>query len=1024
MSGRTPCLVLAVLSLALLSGRSPQSAVRDTRDFLSAPPQAYRLAGSRELVSTAWDPSYSPDGGKVVFVKLDTDRITASDPAPLPRDLFDQVLTAGPGDLDSQIWAMDADGSGQVQLTHGPGWRAYPTFSPDGKDVSFVRRLFSDAEERYSEELWVLSVGEDTSRRVLADDVTVGGGTASLYMPGFGRARPIWIPAGDGVIFVGKDGGFYIWRVREGVVEPFCGKPLLSDPPGGSQQDPALLLPRYPTWGRGLDGSDHFFFIWGDYLWRVAGERERPERIVPATEFSVSLDGKTLALTRGTEGTTTIEILDVETCSNRLTLSLVGGYSRRGESPPVWSPDGSKLLHGNTLVDVEHGTTAILAGFGRHRYGGRMILLKGVWRPGHNEILFNEEPPEGPRPVPPGWRGTIVRRSFHVNPFLAAREAAEIHVPTAVEMIANAIDWRRGGDLRSPTDGVSAPTRLVCSAVSDRLFDRMLMMIYEKHVDKLGAVQEFGNSRSYMADPLADGPGEGFLRYLSPLPIAGEFRELSQDAASAYLRTSHTHKVVSGYPLLASLPDHEQPARYRIFYSSLCQGVNLDVRIEEPNELGQDSLDVLTQALEPFFALEFLHDADAAYGVPLEDSLSRIQSKLRTVAGERAARRAARADQLFSDSGWPKFQRDIRNTGYVDEKLQLPLELKWTVTLDGVAGGVQPVADEDYLYVYLSESEKSDVNLVQILDRRNGAEVTRVMAPLRSRMVRQTPVIARDTLYFFNQEHVVMAINKGSWEQKWACPLSRAYTDVPMTLAHGLLLFQNQSGYLYAIDPETGLYEWKEAVENATTVPVVVGRRIIHTSGDLLIARDIDDGRLLWKQALNQNRNLPRERHWYFGGGLCAQDDRVFAVCARSPSRDSRKTKWYVKSFSVDDGTPLWQHNVVLPLGSLRLACNSEMVFATCPLAAIDSKTGTRRWNADLGEPYGYQPIVVGEHVVLASLSQLHIVESATGTVVQTIDIPSGKGGSSIYCNGYVYVVDVDGHVYAFGPSPETLPSR
>jgi Tol biopolymer transport system component len=58
------------------------------------------------------DPAWSPDGRKIAFV---SDR-----------------------DGNSEIYVMNANGSGQRSLTRNPAYDADPAWSPDGRKIAFV----------------------------------------------------------------------------------------------------------------------------------------------------------------------------------------------------------------------------------------------------------------------------------------------------------------------------------------------------------------------------------------------------------------------------------------------------------------------------------------------------------------------------------------------------------------------------------------------------------------------------------------------------------------------------------------------------------------------------------------------------------------------------------------------------------------------------------------------------------------------------------------------------------------------
>lgn len=64
-----------------------------------------------------FNPSYSPDGSKIVYAKT-------------PSGKFGE---------QADLYMMNSDGSNQTPLTSGPALDTFPTFSPDGQRIYFVR---------------------------------------------------------------------------------------------------------------------------------------------------------------------------------------------------------------------------------------------------------------------------------------------------------------------------------------------------------------------------------------------------------------------------------------------------------------------------------------------------------------------------------------------------------------------------------------------------------------------------------------------------------------------------------------------------------------------------------------------------------------------------------------------------------------------------------------------------------------------------------------------------------------------
>lgn len=98
-------------------------------------------------------------------------------------------------DGNLEIYSMNPDGSNQVRLTNNPGVDTYPTWSPDGRTIAFIRQ---SATGEYS-----LSVmNSDGSRQ---RDVTRIPYQATPY-PWREKANLSWSPDGRKIVFAGGSG--------------------------------------------------------------------------------------------------------------------------------------------------------------------------------------------------------------------------------------------------------------------------------------------------------------------------------------------------------------------------------------------------------------------------------------------------------------------------------------------------------------------------------------------------------------------------------------------------------------------------------------------------------------------------------------------------------------------------------------------------------------------------------------------------------------------------------------------------
>jgi Tol biopolymer transport system component len=204
---RAAVVVLGVLAVALLSpaaagatlpGQNGQIAYNEYNghdDVVTVNPNGTNLVNITNDAPFDLDPAWSPDGSKLVFA----------------RSTF---LPDG-----TQLYTMNADGSGKRQLTHFPTGSVLllPTWSPDGSRIVFLY------DEGTKGTLSIYTMARDGSdvRRVTG-------------LGGYVTIAPRWSPAGDRILFSdqsvpGDDGtGDYdLYTVR----------------PDGSDRRPVATLP-------------------------------------------------------------------------------------------------------------------------------------------------------------------------------------------------------------------------------------------------------------------------------------------------------------------------------------------------------------------------------------------------------------------------------------------------------------------------------------------------------------------------------------------------------------------------------------------------------------------------------------------------------------------------------------------------------------------------------------------------------------------------------------------------------------
>ena len=91
------------------------------------------------------DPAVSPDGSKVAFVRRKKG--------------------------GARIFTMNIDGSGQRQVSHGSGWKRSPSYSPDGRRIVYAGQLKRPGLDRWeSAEIFSISARDGSGRIRITND--------------------------------------------------------------------------------------------------------------------------------------------------------------------------------------------------------------------------------------------------------------------------------------------------------------------------------------------------------------------------------------------------------------------------------------------------------------------------------------------------------------------------------------------------------------------------------------------------------------------------------------------------------------------------------------------------------------------------------------------------------------------------------------------------------------------------------------------------------------------------------------
>ena len=267
-----------------------------------------RLLGLIRSAPTSLDvqtPAWSPDGRKLAFVSR--------------------------RDGNSEIYVINADGSGQENLTQHPARDSHPSWSPDGRKLAFVSRRDGNSE------IYVMS----------AD----GSGLRNVTRAPSNDLDPAWSPDGGAIAFV---------KMIQGKCAPSgpgtpCGNNyetflyVVNGDGSGLRRlttHPAHLFNH--SWS--ADGKT---IRYGRYLVQAdgSGQTELPENVPFGGAWSP--DGKRFAFAHvdsspgnGTDANAGLWVVDADGRNRRRVVRYAVG------SNPAWSPDGRRIAFRRGISDL------------------------------------------------------------------------------------------------------------------------------------------------------------------------------------------------------------------------------------------------------------------------------------------------------------------------------------------------------------------------------------------------------------------------------------------------------------------------------------------------------------------------------------------------------------------------------------------------------------------------------------------------------------------------------------------------
>jgi Tol biopolymer transport system component len=280
------------------------------------PPDVYTInsdgSGHARLTADerSGSPIWSPDGMKIVF---------GSD-----RD--------EPSDLDGELYAMNADGSQQTNLTNSPHTDREPAWSPDGRKIVFVSL-------RDEPSLYSCSPCNSEIYSMSAD----GSGVTRLTNSPGPDITPSWSPDGTRIVFSSKrDGNWEIYTMNA----DGSGVSRITQDPWDDEQP--LWSPRGDEISFERTDPAEYYYRPQVFITRTDGTGER--QLYTGSQYHVggaawSPDGRKISF-ETYNGAFQINIVNADGSGH---IALTNDqpppdyFIAISNAGPTWSPDGTKI---------------------------------------------------------------------------------------------------------------------------------------------------------------------------------------------------------------------------------------------------------------------------------------------------------------------------------------------------------------------------------------------------------------------------------------------------------------------------------------------------------------------------------------------------------------------------------------------------------------------------------------------------------------------------------------------------------
>jgi outer membrane protein assembly factor BamB len=359
---------------------------------------------------------------------------------------------------------------------------------------------------------------------------------------------------------------------------------------------------------------------------------------------------------------------------------------------------------------------------------------------------------------------------------------------------------------------------------------------------------------------------------------------------------------------------------------------------------------------------------------------------------------------------WSVFKNDVSHSGYTDDAVNAPLNLKWTKYL-GFETDSSPVIVNDILYIGATYG-------IFALDAKTGKELWRYPT---NGFVKSIPAVSNGVIYFGADDKKFYAIDAKDGTLKWVNDKSFGGFIASAAVLGNLVYAIPKDGTFYAFDTSNGEIVWSTLVGKIAESSPAIGDGVIAfgTDGGEIVVLDASNGKLKWSYdtGVSDIKSSP-----VISDGtiiIGSNDGSIYAL-----TTEKGNLKWKYSTSDNVESSPSVKNGVVYvgskdssflaidlitgklkwkfpnsgPVVSAPAISNDIVYFGTSNnfIYGLDANSGQRIWKNSTGlndQDYITSPAISGNMLYAATHSGF-VYAYASG--VETVQTPTIKDSTSI----------------------------